>query len=153
MTINILCDLPNNPVIQAAAIKTEQYIIDTEGVVSVSVSGGSDSDIMVDLIERVGYSPGKVRYVWFDTGLEYAATKNHLSYLEHRYGISIDRRKAKKPVPISCSSYGQPFYSKMVAMYINRLQNHDFQWENGSYEDLIKKYPKCQSALRWWCNS
>lgn len=153
MIKDTLHSLPNNPIVQAAAIKTEQYIKDSEGVVSVSVSGGSDSDIMVDLIERVGYEPGKVRYVWFDTGLEYEATKKHLLYLEDRYGIYIDRRRAKKPVPVSCSSYGQPFYSKIVAMYINRLQNHNFQWEDGSYEDLVKKYPKCQSALRWWCNA
>lgn len=153
MTTSAIYGLPNNPVIQTAAIKTEQYIEDAEGIVSVSVSGGSDSDIMIDLVERVGYESGKVRYVWFDTGLEYAATKNHLEYLRSRYGINIDVCKAKKPVPLSCQIYGQPFYSKMVAMYISRLQKHGFQWEDEKYEDLIKKYPKCQSALRWRCNA
>ena len=36
-----------------------------------------------------------------------------------------------------------------------RLQKHNFQWrEDGwkSYQALIQKYPRCQSALHWWCN-
>jgi predicted phosphoadenosine phosphosulfate sulfurtransferase len=44
-----------------------------------SVSGGSDSDIMIDLIYRIDRNK-KVKYVWFDTGLEYQATKDHLIY-------------------------------------------------------------------------
>lgn len=38
-------------------------------------------------------------------------------------------------------------------MYIGRLQHHNFQWEDESYETLILKYPNCQSALKWWCNA
>lgn len=36
---------------------------------------------------------------------------------------------------------------------LGRLQKHNFQWEDEPYEILIKKYPKCTSALRWWCNA
>lgn len=51
--------------------------------IAVAISGGSDSDIMLDIIERL--RSGKyIRYVWFDTGLEYQATKNHLDYLEKK---------------------------------------------------------------------
>ena len=35
---------------------------------------------------------------------------------------------------------------------MQRLQRHNFQWEDEAYDVLIKKYPKCQSALAWWCN-
>lgn len=49
--------------------------------VAVSVSGGKDSDIMVDIISRIDKDK-KCRYIWFDTGLEYAATKRHLTELE-----------------------------------------------------------------------
>lgn len=34
-----------------------------------SISGGSDSDIMLDLLYRIDYQK-KITYVWFDTGLE-----------------------------------------------------------------------------------
>ena len=55
-----------------------------------SISGGSDSDIMLDLIHRIDEQK-KVTYVWFDTGLEYKATKEHLKYLEDRYRINVQR--------------------------------------------------------------
>lgn len=51
-----------------------------------SISGGSDSDIMIDMIEKIK-PKGKVHYVFFDTGLEYDATKRHLDYLEEKYNI------------------------------------------------------------------
>ena len=38
-----------------------------------SVSGGSDSDIMLDIIWRCDRDK-KVTYVWYNTGLEYQAT-------------------------------------------------------------------------------
>lgn len=114
--------------------------------------GGGDSDIVVDMFERVGYAPGQVSYVWFDTGLEYEATKRHLKFLEDKYRITIRRLKAKKAIPTSCREYGTPFLSKTVSMYINRLQNHGFQWEDGDLDVLMQKYPNCKSALRWWCN-
>jgi 3'-phosphoadenosine 5'-phosphosulfate sulfotransferase (PAPS reductase)/FAD synthetase len=116
-----------------------------------SISGGKDSDIMLDLISRIDKQK-KVIYVWFDTGIEYQATKDHLDYLENRYGIKINRERAVKPIPVSCKQYGQPFISKRVSDMIERLQRHDFQWEDDTYENLIKKYPKCQTALGWWTN-
>ena len=53
-----------------------------------SISGGSDSDILIDLCEKFDES-SKITYVFFDTGLEYRATKEHLQYLEQKYGIHI----------------------------------------------------------------
>lgn len=68
-----------------------------------SISGGSDSDIMLDIIWRCD-KDNKVDYVWFDTGLEYQATKDHLKYLEDKYGIEIIRQKAIKPIPLACKT-------------------------------------------------
>ena len=51
-----------------------------------SISGGSDSDVMLDIVWRCD-KDNKVTYVWFDTGLEYQATKDHLKYLENKYNI------------------------------------------------------------------
>lgn len=117
-----------------------------------SVSGGSDSDIMIDIVERVGYPLSKVHYVFFDTGLEFQATKNHLDYLENKYGITIERKKAKVPVPIGVRKYGLPFLSKQISGWISRLQKNGFKWEDRCFEDLFQEYPKCKSSLRWWCN-
>lgn len=117
-----------------------------------SISGGSDSDIMLDIIWRCD-KDNKVDYVWFDTGLEYQATKDHLKYLEDKYGIEIIRQKAIKPIPLACKNYGQPFMSKLTSEFILRLQKNEFQWKDDTFDNLYKKYPKCKSALEWWCNT
>lgn len=115
-------------------------------------AGGGDSDIMLDILSKVD-TEHKVIYVWFDTGIEYQATKNHLNYLEEKYGIHIHRAKAIKPIPFSCKEYGQPFLSKHASEQIDRLQRHGFQWEDEPYEVLKNKYHNCDSALKWWTNS
>ena len=120
--------------------------------VAVSVSGGKDSDIMVDIISRIDKDK-KCRYIWFDTGLEYAATKRHLTELEEKYGITIERIKAIKPIPTSCKEYGVPFLNKFVSDMIYRLQSHDFKWEDEDYDTLIEKHPKCKGALTWYSNN
>ena len=74
-----------------------------------SISGGSDSDIILDICEKCD-KDGKVEYIWFNTGLEYQAIKDHLKYLEEKYHITIEERRAEKPIPICCAKYGQPFY-------------------------------------------
>ena len=116
-----------------------------------SVSGGSDSDIMIDLIERVRFGRS-VTYVWFDTGIEYEATKRHLKELETKYGITIERRKAVVPVPLGCKTYGLPFFSKQVSEFMDRLQQHNFQWKDEPFDVLKERYQGCESALKWWCN-
>lgn len=116
-----------------------------------SISGGSDSDIMLDLLHRLDRE-NKITYIWFDTGLEYEATKRHLKELEEEYGIHIYRIKTPMPVPLAVRRYGLPFLSKQVSEMISRLQAHNFEWEDGTLEELLKKYPKCKVALRWWCN-
>ena len=117
-----------------------------------SISGGADSDIMLDIITKLDPAK-KVKYVFFDTGLEYQATKDHLRYLENKYGIEIEVVKAKKPIPIACRESGQPFLSKWVSECINALQRHGFKWENKPYEELIKEYPKIKTYIQWWCNT
>lgn len=116
-----------------------------------SISGGADSDIILDICNQIDFD-GKITYVWYDTGLEYQATKNHLEFLESKYGITIERYKAAKPIPITCKQYGQPFLSKKVSDCIERLQSHDFKFEDKPLEELLTEYPNCKSALRWWCN-
>lgn len=146
---------PNNPTVLDAVIKTEDHInrVAREGgKIMVSVSGGSDSDIMLDMFERLGYDEGEVVYVWFDTGLEYDATKRHLKYLEQKYGIEIKRYRPEMTVAQACKKYGVPFFSKEVSEKLDRLQKKKFDFSDAPYEELMQKYDRAKSELKWWCD-
>ena len=145
----LLLQAPNTW-IQDAFLKARQQLQFHDKIVC-SISGGSDSDIMLDLLSKLD-DEKKITYIWFDTGLEYEATKRHLKELEQKYDIKILPLKAKKPIPTSCKQYGQPFLSKRVSNYVERLQKHGFEWKDEPLDVLLKKYPKCKVALRWWCN-
>jgi 3'-phosphoadenosine 5'-phosphosulfate sulfotransferase (PAPS reductase)/FAD synthetase len=63
-----------------------------------SYSGGSDSDIMLHLIETVrkAYNLPPINYSFFNTGLEMDATKRHVREMEKLYGITIDPHRPRK---------------------------------------------------------
>lgn len=141
-----------NATIVKAMLKAQDILFRHDKVMA-SVSGGSDSDIMLDMLERCKREGQEIHYVWFDTGVEYQATKDHLVYLEQKYNITIERFKAEKPIPLCVKQYGVPFLSKYVSSQLEQLQRHNFQWEDGTFEELVEKYPRCKSALRWWTNA
>lgn len=143
--------IPENEHIKGAFFKAIANL-DTSKNTVVSVSGGSDSDIVIDFIHQCGASD-KVNYVFFDTGLEYQATKEHLDYLEKRYNIKIERLKAYRSIPYCCKNYGLPFINKFISEQIDRLQRHNFKFEDKPLEELIKEYPGCLSSLKWWTNN
>ncbi len=127
------------------------YTLKQHEKVMCSISGGYDSDIVLDLLIRCG-AKQKTGFIFYDTGLEYSATKKHISYLENAYGIEIQCIRPKKTIPVCCKEYGVPFWSKYTSDMIHRLQKHGFQWEDDTLDNLLEKYPRCRSALRWWCN-
>lgn len=127
------------------------YMVNDHEKIMCSISGGWDSDIMLDLNIRCG-GKEKTTFCFFDTGLEYDATKQHIGYLEERYGIEIKVLKPKKAIPTCCKEYGIPFWSKFASEMIHRLQKNGFQWEDEPFDVLLEKYPKCKAALKWWCN-
>lgn len=150
---SLLDNCPKNQIIGDNLIRAWSKINNSKyEKIVCSISGGSDSDVMLDICMKCD-KDNKIEYVWFDTGLEYQATKDHLKYLEEKYGINIKPFKAIKPIPTSCREYGQPFLSKQVSEFMSRLQKHNFKWEDKSFEELIEEYPKCKSALEWWCGS
>lgn len=149
----ILEDCPKNQIIGDNLVRAYSKINNQKyKKILCSISGGSDSDIMLDICTKCD-NENKINYVWFDTGIEYKATKDHLKYLEEKYGIEIKRYKAIKSIPISCREYGIPFLSKKVSTMVSGLQRHDFKFENEPLEELLKKYDNCKSYLEWWCNS
>lgn len=152
----LLNNVPCNNVIGDNLIRA-WHIINSKKYKTIicSISGGSDSDIIIDICTRIDLNR-KIVYIYFDTGLEFNATKEHLKYLEVRYNIKILVYRAADygmSIPKSCKIYGQPFLSRGVSENIHRLQRHDFKWENKPFDVLYAEYPKCKSALEWWCNT
>lgn len=146
----MLNNAPDNLAIVDALGKCKQ-VVDNHEKIMVSVSGGSDSDVMMDMLIRCG-GKEKTTFVFFNTGLEYEATKRHLRELIEQHGVEIQIVPPIKPIPLCVKEHGIPFWSKHVSEMMMRLQKHNFQWEDMSFEELIVKYPKCKSALQWWCN-
>lgn len=107
---------------------------------------------MLDMLLRCG-ARNKTDFVFFNTGLEYQATLEHLDYLEEKYGITIIRERAVKSIPTSCKEYGIPFWSKFVSSRLYYLQMHEFQFEDEEYSALRDKYPTIKSCIDWWCNA
>lgn len=145
-----MAEREKNLTIFDALIKAKSVLGRHQKIV-VAISGGADSDVVLDLIEKTK-GDKDVKYVWYNTGLEYQATKDHLKYLEAKYGIKLERERATKPIPTCCKEFGQPFVSKFVSEQIERLQRHNFKWEDKPFEELMEEYPNCKCGIMWWCN-
>lgn len=115
-----------------------------------AVSGGSDSDVLIDILSNKEYF-NSIKFVYIDTGLEFKCTEEHLKYLEGRYKINIIRYKPNINVADAIKLYGQPFLNKYVSEMIGRLQDNYFEFIDAPFEELILYYPNCISALKWWC--
>lgn len=149
-TEKLIASAPDNFVIRDALIKCAE-VVDSHDNIFCSVSGGADSDVMLDMLIRCGAAE-KTRFAFFNTGVEYRATLEHLNDLEEKYGIQIERINAIKSIPTCVREFGVPFISKSVSADINSLQRHGFRWEDEPLEVLKKRYSDCTSSLKWWCN-
>lgn len=88
------------------------YYLETHNNISVSTSGGSDSDVVTHIICK--YFPeqlGKVKFTFLNTGFEYEATFEHLKETEERCGIKIDIIKSEGVVS-AIKKEGFPIVSK-----------------------------------------
>ena len=142
--------LPKNEIIVNNFVKAYSIINRPQyQTIFCFISGGSDSDIMLDIVFKADVNR-KVTYVWFDTGLEFAATKSHLTYLEKKYNINILKERAIKPIPVCTKEYGQPFISKNVSELLDRLQKKDFDFKDYDYNYMLDNYGKVLAS--WWCN-
>lgn len=128
------------------------YYLGNHNSICVSVSGGSDSDIIVHMIATYFREfLYKIYFVFVNTGLEYRATLRHLEYLEERYNIKIERVSGV-PIPLAVKKTGVPFVSKNVSEFIGRLQDHGFDFSDTTVDQGVEKYGRVRAALRWWCD-
>lgn len=131
-----------------------------------SYSGGSDSDIMIDLIEqtRALFKLPPVDYVFFNTGLEMKATKNHVKATAEKYGVVIKEVKPSKGNDIvsSVHRHGQPFVSKIMSGGLEEWQKKNVplsiaeEYEQAEdkiakRKELKERYPKCESLINFLC--
>lgn len=117
--------------------------------VSISYSGGSDSDSILWLSRECGYN---IPSVFFDTGIEYDATKRHIKHMIDN-GFNINIINPSVSIPKSNKVYGQPFINKLVSEYISRLQKHEFNFlKSKCFNDDFSMFGNSKAALRWWHN-
>ncbi len=129
-----------------------------------SYSGGADSDIMIDLIEQTRkiFNLPPVKYVFFNTGLEMQATKDHVRRTAEKYGVEIQEVRPKVNIVQATRKYGLPFVSKIMSAGLSEWQNKEIPLtiaqEYEEAEDKIAKraelkarYPKCESVINFLC--
>lgn len=129
-----------------------------------SYSGGADSDIMIDLIERTrktfGFPP--IKYVFFNTGLEMKATKDHVKATAEKYAVEIEEVRPKIGIVQASRTYGIPFVSKIMSGGLSDWQKKgvplSIAKEYDEAEDkaekrreLKERYPKCESLINFLC--
>lgn len=129
-----------------------------------SYSGGSDSDIMIDLIERTRklFELPPVKYVFFNTGLEMKATKDHVKATAEKYGVEIEEVRPKVNIVKAVREHGVPFVSKIMSAGLEEWQKKGVplsvadeydQAEDkaAKRQELRERYPKCESVINFLC--
>ena len=129
-----------------------------------SYSGGSDSDILIDLIERVRmiFSLPSVEYAFFNTGLEMRATKNHVKEIAKKYGVKIEAHRPKTGIVTASRKYGIPFVSKIMSAGLEEWQKkgvplsisqeyEEAKDKAAKRQELKERYPKCESVINFLC--
>lgn len=129
-----------------------------------SYSGGADSDIMLDLIERTReiFNLPPIKYAFFNTGLEMQATKDHVKEVAEKYGVEITTYRPKVSIVTAARKHGIPFVSKIMSGGLSEWQKKGVplaiadeyaQAEDkaAKRQELRERYPKCESLINFLC--
>lgn len=129
-----------------------------------SYSGGSDSDIMLDLIERTrkDFNLPPVKYCFFNTGLEMKAIKDHVKETADKYGVEIVEYRPKIGIVQAARTYGIPFVSKIMSGGLSEWQKKGVplsiaeEYEQAEDKaakraELKERYPKCETLINFLC--
>lgn len=129
-----------------------------------SYSGGSDSDIMIDLIERTrdAFKLPPVKYVFFNTGLEMQAIKKHVKNTAEKYGVEINEARPSVNIVQATRKYGIPFVSKIMSTGLSDWQKKEIplsiaeeydqaEDKSAKRKELKERYPKCESVINFLC--
>lgn len=129
-----------------------------------SYSGGSDSDIVIDIIERTRklFSLPPVKYAFFNTGLEMKAIKEHVKSTAMTYGVEIEEYRPKVNIVQASRTYGIPFVSKIMSAGLSEWQKKGIplsiadEYEQSEdkltkRQELKERYPNCESVINFLC--
>lgn len=129
-----------------------------------SYSGGADSDILIDIIERTraAFDLPPVKYVFFNTGLEMKATKDHVKATAEKYGVEIEECRPKINIVQAARTHGIPFVSKIMSAGLSDWQKKGIplsiaqEYEQAEdkaakRKELKERYPKCESVINFLC--
>lgn len=129
-----------------------------------SYSGGADSDIMIDLIQKTIelFELPPIHYAFFNTGLEMKATKDHVKAIADKYGVEITEYRPKVNIVNATRKHGVPFVSKIMSSGLSEWQKKGVPLsiadEYDQAEDKIAKrkelkerYPNCESVINFLC--
>lgn len=130
-----------------------------------SYSGGADSDILIHMIEsarRILPSLPPVKYVFFNTGLEMKATKDHVKETGEKYGVEIEEVRPKINIVKAAREHGVPFVSKIMSGGLSEWQKkgvplsiadeyNQAEDKGAKRQELKDRYPKCQSVINFLC--
>ena len=129
-----------------------------------SYSGGADSDILIDVIERARgiFKLPPVRYIFFNTGLEMQAIKDHVKRTAEKYGVEIDTIKPKISIVTAARRYGIPFVSKIMSGGLGEWQKKNVpltiadeyaeaEDKAAKRQELRERYPKCEQTINFLC--
>lgn len=129
-----------------------------------SYSGGADSDILIDVIERTRkiFDLPPVKYVFFNTGLEMQATKNHVKAVAEKYGVTIEEHRPKVNIVNATREHGIPFVSKIMSAGLSEWQKKGIplsiaqeyeaaEDKEAKRQELRERYPRCESVINFLC--
>ena len=129
-----------------------------------SYSGGSDSDILIDIIERARRLFGlpEIKYCFFNTGLEMKAIKDHVKDTAEKYGVEITEHKPKKNIVLASREYGLPFVSKIMSAAMECVQKKQLPFsikteydeaedKAAKRQELRERYPKAEQGINFLC--
>lgn len=129
-----------------------------------SYSGGADSDIMIDLIEQTRrlFDLPPIKYVFFNTGLEMKATKDHVKATAEKYGVDIETVRPKISIVQAARKYGIPFVSKIMSGGFEEWQKkgvplsiadeyNEAEDKQAKRQELRERYPNCESLINFLC--
>lgn len=129
-----------------------------------SYSGGADSDIMLDVIEKTRelFNLPPIKYVFFNTGLEMKATKDHVKAQAEKYGVEITEERPKVGIVQASRKCGIPFVSKIMSYGLEEWQKKGVplsiadeydkaEDKAAKRKELKERYPKCESLINFLC--
>lgn len=129
-----------------------------------SYSGGSDSDILLHLIESVRqtFNLPPIKYCFFNTGLEMKAIKDHVADIEKKYGVEIAQYRPKIGIVSAARRYGIPFVSKIMSAGLENVQRKNipltiaYEYAEATdkvakRQELRERYPKSEQAINFLC--